>query len=60
MIEYFQGFVNVYKTQNILMYLQKVNFKLKCRYLFILKGLAQNILFKDFDNAQKFCILENK
>ena len=56
--KYFQDFVYVY---SIHMYLQKVNFKLKCRYLFILKGLAQNILFKVyFDNAQKFCILENK
>ena len=58
MIKYFQDFVYVYKTQKIYTYLQKVNFKLKCRYLFTLKGLAQNILFKD--NAQKFCILNNK
>ena len=60
-IKYFQDFVYVYKIQKIYTYLQKVNFKLKCRYLFILKGLAQNILFKvNFDNAQKFCILNNK
>ena len=61
MIKYFQDFVNVYKAQKIHTYLQKVNFKLQCHYLFILEGLAQNILFKlNFDNAQKFCILENK
>ena len=49
------------KPRNTYVYIQKVNFKLKCHYSFILKGLVQNILCKvNLGNAQNFFILEYK